>query len=110
MSAKSSDVIKDTVLKTGDGMAQDDTSSLIKTLLAHKYDAWLGIITFLLILLYMVIFWLLCPCCKALKRVINNEVKITSDKLSKKLEKLEAKRQARHEHNSVYVPLQEAKY
>ncbi|WPV62737.1 MAG: hypothetical protein [Wufeng shrew rhabdovirus 8] len=110
MSGKSLEVYQDTGIKSQPIPESQDTSSLIKSLLAHKYDAWLGILTFLLIIVYIAMFWLLCPCCKALKRYINTEVKITSDKLTKKIEKLEARRQAKQDSGPVYVPLNETKY
>lgn len=83
---------------------------LLSALVKRRYEAWLGILTFSIIALYIVLFWLLCPCCKALKRVISNEVKRSAEKINQKIEKLEQKKAAKRGDIREFQPLQEIRY
>lgn len=60
---------------------------------SNKYNIWLGTITLLVVLLWGIVFYMLCPCFKTIRRWIMSHADDINERLEVKIRKREEKRQ-----------------
>ncbi|WPV62689.1 MAG: hypothetical protein [Wenzhou bat rhabdovirus 3] len=74
---------------------------------SDKYNIWLGMLTLLVIMLWCVVFYMLCPCFKTVKRWIMSHADDINERLEAKIRKREEKkmRSNRNRGDSEYLLL-----